>query len=96
MCLFSPLLTLVPQLVNVLGGVTESFNKQYIQTLPDKSSDLTILVFNAPELVSQPISYTVDNIRPFDVPVASAVEFVGLIYMLILAVRFFPIVVWDV
>ena len=96
MCLFSPLLTLVPQLVNVLGGVTESFNKQYIQTLPDKSSDLTILVFNAPELVSQAISYTVDNIRPFDVPVASAVEFVGLIYMLILAVRFFTIIVWDV
>jgi len=27
----------------------------------------------------------VDNIRPFDVPVAAAVEFVGLIYMLILA-----------
>jgi hypothetical protein len=82
--------------VNVLGGVTESFNEQYIKTIPDKSSDLTNLLFNAPGLVSQPISYTVDNIRPFDIPVASAVEFVGLIYMLILAVRFFAIVVWDV
>jgi hypothetical protein len=79
--------------VNVLDGVTESFNAQYIKTIPDKSSDLTNLLLNAPELVSQPISYTIDNLRPFDVPVVAAMEFAGLIYMLILAVRFFPIVV---
>ena len=96
MCLLSPRLTLVPQLVNVLGGVTESFNAQYIQTIPEKSSDLTTLLLNAPRLVSQPVSYTIDNIRPFDVPVVSAMGFGGLIYMLILAVRFFPIVVGDV
>jgi hypothetical protein len=75
--------------VRVLGEVTESFNTQYIQSIPGKSSNLTTLLLNAPQLVSQPISYTIDNIRPFDVPVAAAVEFVGLIYMLILAVRFF-------
>jgi hypothetical protein len=85
--------TLVPQIVQVLGDVTESFNTLYIPSIPGKSSNLTTLLLNAPELVSQPISYTVDNIRPFDVPVAAAVEFVGLIYMLILAVRFFSIVV---
>lgn len=72
-------------IVRVLGEVTESFNTQYIQSIPGKSSNLTTLLLNAPQLVSQPISYTIDNIRPFDVPVASAVEFVGLIYMLILA-----------
>lgn len=74
-----------PNIVGVLGDVTESFNTQYIQSIPGKSSNLTTLLLNAPELVSQPISYTIDNMRPFDVPVASAVEFVGLIYMLILA-----------
>ena len=86
-------MTLVPQIVGVLGDVTESFNTQYIQSIPGKSSNLTTLLLNAPELVSQPISYTIDNMRPFDVPVASAVEFVGLIYMLILAVCFFAIFV---
>jgi hypothetical protein len=74
-----------PNIVQVLGDVTESFNTLYIPSIPGKSSNLTTLLLNAPELVSQPISYTVDNIRPFDVPVAAAVEFVGLIYMLILA-----------
>ena len=87
-------MTLVPQIVGVLGDVTESFNTQYIQGIPGKSSNLTNLLINAPELVSQPISYAIDNIRPFDVPVASAVEFVGLIYMLILAVRFFAFAIF--
>ncbi|KAF8274530.1 hypothetical protein EI94DRAFT_1768739 [Lactarius quietus] len=84
-CSLSHRVTLFTQIVEVLDDVTESFNIQYIATIPDKSSDLTSLLFTAPQLVSQPISYTVDNIRPFDVPVAAAVEFVGLIYMLILA-----------
>ena len=87
-------MTLVLQIVGVLGDVTESFNTQYIQAIPGKSSNLTNLLINAPELVSQPISYAIDNIRPFDVPVASAVEFVGLIYMLILAVRFFAFTIF--
>lgn len=87
-------MTLVLQIVGVLGDVTESFNTQYIQGIPGKSSNLTNLLINAPELVSQPISYAIDNIRPFDVPVASAVEFVGLIYMLILAVRFFAFTIF--
>jgi len=85
--------TLFPQIGKVLGGATESFNTQYIPSIPGKSSNLTTLLVNAPELVSQPISYTVINTRPFDIPVAAAVEFVGLIYLLILSVRFCIIVV---
>lgn len=69
----------------VLGGVTESFNTQYIPSIPGKSSNLTTLLVNAPGLVSQPISYTLIDARPFDIPVATAVEFVGLIYLLILS-----------
>ncbi len=85
-------MTLVLQIEQVLGGATESFNIQYIQSIPGKSSNLTTLLVNAPGLVSQPISYTLVNTRPFDVPVASAVEFVGLIYLLILSVRLCTIV----
>jgi hypothetical protein len=55
--------------------------------IPERSSNVTALFVNAPRLVSQPISYTVVNTRPFNVAVATAVDFVGLIYLLILAVR---------
>ncbi|KAH9002099.1 hypothetical protein EDB86DRAFT_3063599 [Lactarius hatsudake] len=53
--------------------------------IPGRTSNLTALLVNAPGLVSQPIAHTTINTRPFDVPVAAAVEFVGLIYMLILS-----------
>ena len=82
-------MTLIPQIVAVVGGAAEAFNTQYIPSIPGKSSNLTALLVDAPALVSQPVWYTVDNIRPFDIPVAAAVEFVGLIYLLILSVRFF-------
>ncbi|KAH9998533.1 hypothetical protein BJV74DRAFT_767839 [Russula compacta] len=69
----------------LLDGTTEAFNARYISDMPGLSPNLTSLLVNAPRLVSQPISYTVINTRPFDVPVATAVEFVGLIYLLIMS-----------
>ncbi|KAJ3517197.1 hypothetical protein NLJ89_g643 [Agrocybe chaxingu] len=38
-----------------------------------------------PNVLVRPVYYTLVNVRPFDVPVASAVTFVGLIYLLILS-----------
>ncbi|KAI0256100.1 hypothetical protein BJV78DRAFT_1385015 [Lactifluus subvellereus] len=69
----------------LLDGITKAFGVQYIPRLPGQSPNLAALLVNAPRLVSQPISYTVINTRPFDVPVATAVDFVGLIYLLILS-----------
>jgi hypothetical protein len=40
---------------------------------------------SAPSTVLTPLNYTISNVRPFDVPVATAIDFVGLIYLLILA-----------
>jgi len=74
-----------PSIITLLDGVTEAFNARFISEIPGLSSNLTALLVNAPRLVSQPISYTVVNVRPFDVPVATAVDFVGLIYLLILS-----------
>jgi len=74
-----------PNIVALLDSVTEAFNTQFISEIPGRSPNLTALLVNAPRLVSQPVSYTVINTRPFDVPVATAVDFVGLIYLLILA-----------
>ncbi|KAK0485965.1 hypothetical protein IW261DRAFT_1453011 [Armillaria novae-zelandiae] len=47
--------------------------------------NLTALLSVPPSTLVQPIYYTLDNVRPFDVPVATAVSFVGLIYLLILS-----------
>ncbi|KAI9461728.1 hypothetical protein F5148DRAFT_1214780 [Russula earlei] len=74
-----------PDIVTLLDGIAEAFNAQYIPQIPALSPNLTALLVNAPTLVSQPISYKVINTRPFDVPVATAVDFVGLIFLLILA-----------
>ncbi|KAL1747066.1 hypothetical protein HDZ31DRAFT_32713 [Schizophyllum fasciatum] len=49
------------------------------------SSSISDILTNAPQLITQPISFTLVNLRPFDIPVASAVTFVGLIYLLILS-----------
>ncbi|KAF8965752.1 hypothetical protein BDZ97DRAFT_1810828 [Flammula alnicola] len=49
------------------------------------SSNLASLLTTSPQTVTAPISYTIVNLAPFDIPVATAVTFVGLIYQLILS-----------
>ncbi|KAI0311955.1 hypothetical protein OF83DRAFT_1166149 [Amylostereum chailletii] len=59
----------------------------------NNATNLGNIATNSPQVLTQPAFYTTNNLRPFDVPVATAVSFVGLIYLLILsfliAVRFF-------
>ncbi|KAJ7200309.1 hypothetical protein GGX14DRAFT_524825 [Mycena pura] len=69
-----------PQLDSISRALALQLAKN-ISTLGNISAPLS----TAPQVVTAPVGYTVANIRPFDVPVASAVTFVGLIYMLILA-----------
>ncbi|KAF8585956.1 hypothetical protein K439DRAFT_1409463 [Ramaria rubella] len=49
------------------------------------NSNITHLLSNAPGVVTQPMYYTLVNLRPFDVFAASAADFVGLIYLLIIS-----------
>lgn len=49
---------------------------------PDIIDDLLVA---APSLVFQPLNYTLNNVRPFDIQVAVAADYIGLIYLLILA-----------
>ncbi|KAI0065677.1 hypothetical protein BV25DRAFT_1582379 [Artomyces pyxidatus] len=74
-----------PIITGILDGVTASLNAHVVQTTAESGQNLTILAKSAPTLLTQPVSYTISNLRPFDVPVAAAVDFVGLIYLLILA-----------
>ncbi|PPQ98228.1 hypothetical protein CVT26_003398 [Gymnopilus dilepis] len=49
------------------------------------AADLVSLMSVSPQTVTQPVGYTLVNLIPFAQPVASAVVFVGLIYLLILS-----------
>ncbi|KAF8161092.1 hypothetical protein B0H34DRAFT_699442 [Crassisporium funariophilum] len=50
-----------------------------------QSKTLGAITSIAPEVLARPIYFTLQNVRPFDVPVANAVTFIGLIYLLILS-----------
>ncbi|KAJ7154124.1 hypothetical protein C8R46DRAFT_1179015 [Mycena filopes] len=67
-----------------LDALTYQFGLQFAKNM-SSLPNIASIISTAPQLISRPIYYTVDNLRPFDVPVASAVTFVGLIYLLILS-----------
>ncbi|KAJ7291793.1 hypothetical protein C8J57DRAFT_1458501 [Mycena rebaudengoi] len=67
-----------------LEGISQKFALQFAQNVSSSTSIATLLA-TAPQIVTRPIGYATHNARPFDIPVASAVTFVGLIYLLILS-----------
>ncbi|KII92913.1 hypothetical protein PLICRDRAFT_103321 [Plicaturopsis crispa FD-325 SS-3] len=77
---------LVPIIDGVLKEITKNFTTQFAKQISSRT-DLGTILSRAPGIITTPMDYTIDNIRPFDVAVASAIDFVGLIYLLILSVR---------
>ncbi|KAF5386487.1 hypothetical protein D9757_005893 [Collybiopsis confluens] len=76
---------LAPTVQSALLAATARFAQTFAKQLASSSSsNLTNLLSNAPQVVTQPISFTIDNLRPFNIPVATALTYVGLIYTLIL------------
>ncbi|KIJ67894.1 hypothetical protein HYDPIDRAFT_126365 [Hydnomerulius pinastri MD-312] len=73
-----------PMVTTILSNVTQTFGVNFARQLASRS-DLSTLMSTAPQLVTLPINYAVYELRPFDVPAASAVDYVGLIYLLILS-----------
>ncbi|KAG1815950.1 uncharacterized protein BJ212DRAFT_203601 [Suillus subaureus] len=75
---------ITPQVTSILTIVSHTFALFSSQRLASRS-DISTLLQIAPQLVIQPLAFTIHDIRPFNVPVAAAVDYVGLIYLLILA-----------
>ncbi|RDB16010.1 Nitrosoguanidine resistance protein SNG1 [Hypsizygus marmoreus] len=73
-----------PSAQAALEQISQTFAIQSAAQLAS-SANLTALLATSPQTVITPIGYTVHNLAPFDMPVASAVTFVGLIYQLILS-----------
>ncbi|VDC07685.1 unnamed protein product [Peniophora sp. CBMAI 1063] len=76
---------ILPQAQGILQQTVEQFAAQYVAQLPGQGVNVTALAAQAPSILTLPIGFTERNLRPFDVPVATAVEFVGLIYLLVIS-----------
>ncbi|TFL06621.1 hypothetical protein BDV98DRAFT_600637 [Pterulicium gracile] len=73
-----------PQIEGILRGVSSNLARQVSQDLAS-SNLLPEILASSPQTLLQPVSFIFDNIHPFDVPVAMASTFVGLIYLVILS-----------
>ncbi|SJL15590.1 uncharacterized protein ARMOST_19091 [Armillaria ostoyae] len=73
-----------PSVQALLAVISQDFAQQFVAQLASSSS-LSSIARSAPQILTEPISYTTNNLVPFDIPVASAITFVGLIYLLILS-----------
>ncbi|KAK0450591.1 uncharacterized protein EV420DRAFT_1766667 [Desarmillaria tabescens] len=75
-----------PSVQTTLAIISQVFAQSFLrQVASSSSSTLASISTTAPQILTEPISYTINNLRPFDVPVASAITFVGLIYVLVLS-----------
>ncbi|KAF8075344.1 hypothetical protein FPV67DRAFT_1408627 [Lyophyllum atratum] len=69
-----------------LESLETSFATQAIQLFATSANiNLPSVIATSPQTIVKPISYKTVNVAPFNIAVASAVTFVGLIYMLILS-----------
>ncbi|KAK0458673.1 uncharacterized protein EV420DRAFT_1270342 [Desarmillaria tabescens] len=74
-----------PYIMTTMATISQNFAQTFATQLANSSSSsIASILQSAPQIITQPISYAIDNLRPFDVPVASAITFVGLIYLLVL------------
>ena len=62
------LLTPLRQLQQPLQKISLQFANQNAQQLASRTN-LQAILSQAPSLVTQPLGYTIDNLRPFDIPV---------------------------
>ncbi|TFK35230.1 hypothetical protein BDQ12DRAFT_688429 [Crucibulum laeve] len=74
-----------PYIQTSFAGVTASFASQAARQLASNSTSLGNVLATSPQTLTAPVGYTIHNLAPFDVPVASAVTFVGLLYQLIIS-----------
>lgn len=73
---------IVPSIHDGMRNAQTTFATSHAQSQADAAA-LGALMRTAPQTITQPLGYVMNDLRPFDVPVAQAVVFVGLIYLLI-------------
>ncbi|TEB38305.1 hypothetical protein FA13DRAFT_1786108 [Coprinellus micaceus] len=79
-----------PSIQGTLDAVSKAFATRIAQSVANSTAISSILT-TSPQTIVSPISYTIDNLIPYDQPVATAATFVGMLYQLILG--FFIVVI---
>ncbi|KAJ3567909.1 hypothetical protein NP233_g6063 [Leucocoprinus birnbaumii] len=75
-----------PSAQAALQSIAETFAIEFAgQQVVSNSANMAVLLAEAPQVITKPISYKINNITPFDIPVATALTFVGLIFLLIIS-----------
>jgi hypothetical protein len=72
-----------PSLQGNLDAVTNRLSQQVAQSAANSPS-LSSILATSPQTIVSPVSYTINNLVPFDQPVATAATFAGMLYQLIL------------
>jgi hypothetical protein len=68
-----------------MSGLGQAMSAFALQNAMMLGSEAGAVLATAPTTILSPMNYTMNNVRPFDIQVTTAVDFVGLIYLLILA-----------
>ncbi|KAF9475554.1 hypothetical protein BDN70DRAFT_813978 [Pholiota conissans] len=71
-----------PTVTTALDSITHSYAVKRVSSLLTSNAPITNI---SPDILTRPVYFTFQNLRPFDVGVATAVTFIGLIYLLILS-----------
>lgn len=80
---------LLPQINDAMKSAQKFFMTNHIRSLSTLASNkLVQLCRYAPQVVYEPVGLELRNLRPFDVPVATAANLLGLIYLTIFAFVF--------
>ncbi|KAG0147134.1 hypothetical protein CROQUDRAFT_62010 [Cronartium quercuum f. sp. fusiforme G11] len=75
---------IIPSFIQGMQNAQSTFAKAHAQLLAD-TVDIESVLGTAPQTITSPLGYVLNDMRPFDVPAATAVTFVGLVYLLIIA-----------
>ncbi|KIL66622.1 hypothetical protein M378DRAFT_123787 [Amanita muscaria Koide BX008] len=76
---------LIPSAQSILGVVSKQVALNVTRAVGERNLNITTLSTTSPQTLVQPVSFRLNNLAPFDIPVASAVTYVGLLYQTILA-----------
>ncbi|KDR75895.1 hypothetical protein GALMADRAFT_226550 [Galerina marginata CBS 339.88] len=71
-----------PTITTLLDQITHDYAVKIMTDIIHSNNSISSI---SPDILTRPIYFTLQNIRPFDTPVATAVTFIGLIYLLILS-----------
>lgn len=72
-----------PSVQAALDAISQRYAQQTAKNAAN-SPNLASILSTSPQTIVQPVSYTINNLIPFDQPVATAATFVGMLYQLIL------------